>query len=85
MEPNRIEFHKVFGEFRDLRKNFVVLVTVCSMLLIYFIGLVFTRRADRQDTQKVRKYNVAIHFLFRKDKETRHLNKCNLKKISSTA
>lgn len=85
MEPNRIEFHKVFGEFtKNLRKNFVVLATVCSMLLIYLIGLVFTRRADRQDKQKVSKM-VAIIFLFRRGKEVRHANKFNFKKISSFA
>ena len=67
MEPNRIEFHKVFGEFtKDLRKNFVVLATVCSMLLIYLIGLVFTRRADRQDKQKVSKKNGCLNLFIQK-------------------
>lgn len=55
VEPNKIEFREVFGKFGDLdeTKNFVVLATVCSMLLVYIIGLIFTRRADRRDKQKV--------------------------------
>lgn len=55
MEPNKIEFKKVFGKFNDLgeTKNFVVLATVCFMLVLYTIGLIFTRRADRRDKQKV--------------------------------
>ncbi|PFX11751.1 Polycystic kidney disease protein 1-like 2, partial [Stylophora pistillata] len=70
VEPNRIEFHKVFGEFtKDLRKNFVVLATVCSMLLIYLIGLVFTRRADRQDKQKI----IPNVYLPAGDEEGQHL------------
>ena len=55
VEPNKIEFRKVFGKFGDLgeTKNFVVLATVCSMLLLFTIGLIFTRRADRRDKEKV--------------------------------
>ena len=55
MEPNKIELKKVFDKFGDLgeTKNSVVLVTVCSVLLLYTIGLIFTRRADRRDKQKV--------------------------------
>lgn len=55
VEPNKIEFKKVFGKFGDLgeAKNSVVLATVCSVLLLYTIGLIFTRRADRRDKQKV--------------------------------
>lgn len=55
MEPNKIEFKKVFGKFNDLgeTKNFVVLATVCFMLVLYTIGLIFTRRADRRDKPKV--------------------------------
>lgn len=55
VEPNKIEFRKVFGKFGDLgeTKNFVVLATVCSVILLYMIGLIFTRRADRRDKQKV--------------------------------
>ena len=55
MAPNPIDFRKVFSKFPDLgeTKNFVVMTTVCSMLFIYFIGLVFTRRADKRDQLKV--------------------------------
>ena len=55
VEPNKIQFKKVFGKFGDLgeTKNFVVLATVCSVLLLYTIGLIFTQRADRRDKQKV--------------------------------
>lgn len=55
MEPNKIEFRMVFSKFGDLgkTKNVVVLATVCTMLVLYIIGLMFTRRADRRDKQKV--------------------------------
>lgn len=55
VEPNKIEFKTVFGKFGDLgeTKNFVVLATVCSVLLLYTIGVIFTRRADSRDKQKV--------------------------------
>ena len=62
MEPNKIDFRKVFSKFDDLgkTKNFVVLTTVCSVLLLYIIGLVFTRRADRQDKQKVSSHSSLL-------------------------
>lgn len=55
MAPNEINFRKVFSNFPDIgkTKNVVVLTTVCTMLLLYFIGLIFTRRADKRDKQKV--------------------------------
>ena len=54
--PNPIDFNKVFTEFTRLGEtgNIAVLVTVGSVFLIYFILLVFARRADKRDENKVR-------------------------------
>ncbi|KAL9952071.1 hypothetical protein ACROYT_G039275 [Oculina patagonica] len=53
--PNPIDFDKVFTEFTRLGEtgNYVVLSTVCLIFGIYFIGLVFARRADKKDLTKV--------------------------------
>lgn len=54
--PNPIDFDKVWAEFGNLAEsgNFVVLATVCSIFGLYFVGLVFARKADRKDEMKVR-------------------------------
>ena len=53
--PNPIDFDTVFIKFTKLgeTKNVVVLATVCVITGIYFIGLVFARRADKNDDFKV--------------------------------
>jgi len=53
--PNPIDFDKVWENFGNLAEtgNFVVLATVCSIFGVYFIGLVFARRADKEDEMKV--------------------------------
>ena len=53
--PNPIDFDTVFIKFTKLgeTKNVVVLATVCVITGIYFIGLVFARRADKNDNFKV--------------------------------
>ena len=53
--PNPIDFNKVLERLKqpDL-ESFVVLITVCIIFGIYFIGLVFARRSDKKDMKKVR-------------------------------
>lgn len=53
--PNPIDFDKVFAEFGNLAEsgNFVVLATVCGILGLYVIGLVFARREDKRDELRV--------------------------------
>lgn len=53
--PNPIDFEKVWDEFGRLGEtgNYVVLATVCSMLGLYLVGLMFARRADNNDESKV--------------------------------
>ena len=53
--PNPIDFTKVWTEFGRLGEsgNYIVLATVCSMLALYFIGLMFARRVDKNDKLKV--------------------------------
>ena len=58
--PNPIDFDTVFIKFAKLgeTKNVVVLATVCVIIGIYFIGLVFARRADKNDN-----FKVSVNFL----------------------
>ena len=53
--PNPIDFDKVWSEFSRLGEtgNFVVLGTVCSIFGLYLLALIFGRRADKKDKQKV--------------------------------
>jgi len=53
--PNPIDFDKVFLEFTRLGEsgNISVLVTVASGFLFYFVVLIFARRADKRDKNKV--------------------------------
>lgn len=55
MTPNPIDFDTVFVAFTKLpeTKNYVVLSTVCAILGIYLLGLVFARKADKKDKIKV--------------------------------
>ena len=55
MAPNPIDFDKVFAAFGNLAEsgNFVVLSTVCVLLGLYVIALVFAKREDRQDELRV--------------------------------
>ena len=66
MAPNPIDFEKVWSEFGRLGEtgNYVVLVTVCTMLGFYVVGLIFARRADKKDDSKVNKVLIRIKFVF---------------------
>ena len=50
-----MDFDKVWAEFGRLGEtgNYVVLATVCSMLVAYLVGLMFARRSDKNDELKV--------------------------------
>lgn len=39
--------------WKQLKEGYLLMVVVFSILLLYFIGLVFTRRADNEDMTKV--------------------------------
>ena len=58
--PNPIDFDKVFAAFGNLAEsgNFVVLSTVCVILGLYAIGLVFARREDKNDELRVGKKSM---------------------------
>lgn len=53
--PNKIDFKTVFSKFQGIGKdnNFNVLTTVCTLLSLYIICLIFARQADKRDKQKV--------------------------------
>ena len=54
--PNPIDLEAVRKRFIDPEPDdFVVLVTVCIIFVIYFNGLILARRADNNDKRKVSK------------------------------
>lgn len=56
MTPNTIDFDKVQVGFENIGdpKDVVVFVTVLLVFLLYFIVVIFARRADKKDIEKVR-------------------------------
>ena len=53
--PNPIDFDKVFTEFTRLGEtgNVSVLITISCAFIMYFIVLIFARRADKRDENQV--------------------------------
>lgn len=52
--PNTIDFEMVEQAFDNLDPgDLLVLVTVCSVFLVYLVVLVIARRADNRDVSKV--------------------------------
>ena len=62
--PNPIDFDKVFTEFSNLAEsgNISVLVTIACFFLLYFIVLVFARKADKRDEFKVIKFQTSDEY-----------------------
>ncbi|KAI8494931.1 hypothetical protein Bbelb_275360 [Branchiostoma belcheri] len=50
--PNTIDFSNVFAKFANLSDNAAVFSVVVSILLLYVLLLVYTRRADKNDIIK---------------------------------
>ena len=54
VSPNTIDFVLVQQAFNSLDPgDLLVLITVCSAFLVYFVVLVIARRADNKDVLKV--------------------------------
>ena len=51
MPPNKIDWNKISLE--ELLKNPLVFSFVCGIFALYFLILVWARRADRKDLEKV--------------------------------
>lgn len=53
--PNPIDFEKVFVEFTRLSEtgNVAVLATIICVFVLYFVTIVFARRADNRDQNRV--------------------------------
>lgn len=64
MAPNPIDFDKVWAGLTSIgeTKNFVVLATLCTIFGLYIVTVVFARRADRNDKQKVRN-KATLHYV----------------------
>lgn len=52
MQPNKIDFSQVQVGFRTIN-DVLVLVSVLLVFLVYLISLIFARRADKGDLEKV--------------------------------
>lgn len=55
MQPNKIDFSQVQVGFRTINDLYDVLVLVSVLLVfpVYLISLIFARRADKRDLEKV--------------------------------
>lgn len=53
--PNPVDFEKVFVEFTRLSEtgNVAVLATIICVFVLYFVTIVFARRADNRDQNMV--------------------------------
>lgn len=55
MTPNTIDFDQVRVGFENMEPGSVlILVTVLLVFLLYSIAVIFARRADKRDLEKVR-------------------------------
>ena len=53
--PNQIHFDTVFDDLdTKLADNYAVLVTLVVAVVLYVVGVVWARRMDRKDVEKVR-------------------------------
>ena len=67
--PNTIDFQLVQQAFDDVDpEDLLVLITLCSTFLVYFLVLVKARRADKVDATKVgmesKNYRIKIKLKF---------------------
>lgn len=71
--PNKIDLDRVLKEITRLPpENMVVLFTVCLIFLVYAVGLVFVRRADKRDKKKVG-FPRSVNFLMQLSSPVRGL------------
>ena len=52
--PNTIDFGSVFSKFANLDENPVVFATISSLLVMYVLLLLWTRKNDKEDLKRVR-------------------------------
>lgn len=55
MSPNTIDFSQIKVGFSNIDhvRDVLVLVSVSVVFLVYFTALIFARRADKRDKEKV--------------------------------
>ena len=60
--PNAIDLDVVYTEIKRLDKtgNVAVLGTIMAVLLLYLLAVIFARRADRRDMDKVPHTRIAF-------------------------
>lgn len=52
--PNTIDFKTVFSKFKTIGDNIAVLLTLCIIIVLYWIALLLLRRKDKSDLERVR-------------------------------
>ena len=54
MPPNQIHFDTVFDNLEaKIADNYAVIIALGAVYFLYFVGLVWARRMDRKDVEKV--------------------------------
>ncbi len=55
MMPNKLDFDVVYTEIKRLDQtgNIIVLSAIIVVLLLYFLAVIFARKADKRDILKV--------------------------------
>mgnify|MGYP001795451891 CR=1 FL=1 len=53
VEPNPIDFDKVFAGFKNIGENLSVMVAIISVFLSYVLFVIWGRKADRRDASTV--------------------------------
>ena len=56
MKPNKLDFDVVFFELTRLHEtgNIAVMSILTAVVMMYFVVVIFARRADKRDKSKVR-------------------------------
>ena len=64
--PNTIDFASAYSDLGSkLKDNFGVLLTICIMLALYIVLLIWSRYKDKQDVKKVIIYLFSLCLYFR--------------------
>ena len=65
--PNQIHFDTVFDNLdAKIADNYAVVIALSVVYFLYFVGLVWARRMDRKDVEKVRCGNIYDIYLCRR-------------------
>ena len=63
--PNPIHLEKVILGFKNFHDNFTTTVIIIAIIALYALVIIYLRKKDISDKDKVRKYGVASIFFFK--------------------